>query len=147
MKMMLMSLRKKGQGDEKDLFKIKSPAEDGAPLCQRGKYVALRDELCQQRRKFICEDYSVQKGKKSRIMTAREWRGARVVEWDGLENRCTFQSTEGSNLSLRQFTALALFRARDNIIPSISLSAIFLIAFQGMGSFCFLFEVFERTHP
>ena len=28
------------------------------------------------------------------------WRGARVVERDGLENRCTFTRTEGSNPSL-----------------------------------------------
>lgn len=27
------------------------------------------------------------------------WRGARVVEWDGLENRCGGDSTEGSNPS------------------------------------------------
>ena len=25
------------------------------------------------------------------------WRGARVVEWDGLENRCGGNSTQGSN--------------------------------------------------
>ena len=28
------------------------------------------------------------------------WEGARVVEWDGLENRCGLRSTEGSNPSL-----------------------------------------------
>ena len=28
------------------------------------------------------------------------WRDARVVEWDGLENRCTGNGTEGSNPSL-----------------------------------------------
>ena len=27
-------------------------------------------------------------------------RGARVVEWDGLENRCARKGTEGSNPSL-----------------------------------------------
>ena len=29
-----------------------------------------------------------------------DWEGARVVEWDGLENRCGLRSTEGSNPSL-----------------------------------------------
>jgi hypothetical protein len=28
------------------------------------------------------------------------WRGARVVEWDGLENRCTRKGTVGSNPTL-----------------------------------------------
>ena len=28
------------------------------------------------------------------------WRDARAVEWDGLENRCTGNCTEGSNPSL-----------------------------------------------
>lgn len=29
-----------------------------------------------------------------------KWRDARVVEWDGLENRCAGNCTEGSNPSL-----------------------------------------------
>src|SRR5215467_12483544 len=30
----------------------------------------------------------------------KKWKDARVVEWDGLENRCTGNRTEGSNPSL-----------------------------------------------
>jgi hypothetical protein len=29
-----------------------------------------------------------------------KWRGARVAEWDGLENRCGFRVTVGSNPTL-----------------------------------------------
>ena len=39
--------------------------------------------------------------KKLRYNSAREiWEGARVVEWDSLENCCGLRSTEGSNPSL-----------------------------------------------
>ena len=33
-------------------------------------------------------------------LTCEYWRGARVVEWGGLENRCPACGTESSNLSL-----------------------------------------------
>ena len=39
------------------------------------------------------------------------WGGARVVEWDGLENRCGLRSTEGSNPSLPA-VEYASFKAR-----------------------------------
>ena len=40
-------------------------------------------------------------GEKLRYNSAREiWEGARVVEWDSLENCCGLRSTEGSNPSL-----------------------------------------------
>jgi hypothetical protein len=35
--------------------------------------------------------------------------GARVVEWDGLENRCGLRSTEGSNPSLPAIVFLGKF--------------------------------------
>ena len=34
------------------------------------------------------------------ILLIFSWRGARVVEWDGLENRWTRERSEGSNPSL-----------------------------------------------
>ena len=34
------------------------------------------------------------------LIRETSWGGARVVEWDGLENRCGLRSTEGSNPSL-----------------------------------------------
>ena len=36
----------------------------------------------------------------ARKKNAAPWRGARVVDWDGLENRCAGNRTEGSNPSL-----------------------------------------------
>lgn len=40
-----------------------------------------------------------------RATPAARWRGARVVEWDGLENRCTGNCTQGSNPCLSAFTS------------------------------------------
>ncbi|GEM_PF-1439811 len=39
------------------------------------------------------------------------WRDARVVEWDGLENRCMGNCTEGSNPSL---SAQTIFQPRHD---------------------------------
>ena len=52
----------------------------------------------------------VKKEKNSRIIASLPWRGARVVERGGLENRCTCEGTEGSNPSLSATLRSSNFR-------------------------------------
>ena len=45
-------------------------------------------------------------------------RGARVVEWDGLENRCTGNRTVGSNPTLSASVSISFFKLLGSAVLS-----------------------------